>query len=96
MEEWLNKKREFTPTVGLSPCYSLVPSPDKKNIRWRGVSGAWALSGAPLSVSLSGVCLCACLLSDRGMISDEGLDYLSSSRTPTRAFKCRGWRAPSR
>ena len=25
-----------------------------------------------------------------------GLDYLSSSRTPTRAFKCRGWRAPSR
>ena len=22
-----------------------------------------------------------------------GLDYLSSSRTPTRAFKCRGWRA---
>jgi len=25
----------------------------------------------------------------------RGLDYLSSSRTPTRAFKCRGWRAPS-
>ena len=25
-----------------------------------------------------------------------GLDYLSSSRALTRAFKCRGWRAPSR
>jgi len=44
----------------------------RRKIRWRGVSGAWALSGAPLSVSLSGVCLCACLLSDGGMISDEG------------------------
>ena len=41
-------------------------------IRWRGLSGAWTLSGAPLSMSLSGVCLCACLLSDGGMISDEG------------------------
>jgi len=41
-------------------------------IRWRGVSGARTLSGAPLSMSLSGVCLCACLLSDGGMISDEG------------------------
>ena len=28
--------------------------------------------------------------------SPNGLDYLSSSRAPTRAFKCRGWRAPSR
>jgi len=36
------------------------------------VSGTWTLSGAPLSVSLSGVCLCVCLLSDGGMISDEG------------------------
>ena len=25
-----------------------------------------------------------------------GLDYMSSSRALTRAFKCRGWRAPSR
>ena len=40
------------------------------------MSGAWMLSGAPLSVSLSGVCLCACLLSDGGMISDEGGHYL--------------------
>ena len=29
-------------------------------------------------------------------LPQPGLDYLSSSRTPTRAFKCRGWRAPSR
>ena len=36
------------------------------------MSGAWTLSGALLSVYLSGVCLCACLLSDGGMISDEG------------------------
>ena len=44
----------------------------RRKIRWRGASGAWTLSGAPLSMSLSGVCLCACLLSDGGMISDEG------------------------
>ena len=31
-----------------------------------------------------------------GRPKTTGLDYLSSSRTLTRAFKCRGWRAPSR
>jgi hypothetical protein len=30
------------------------------------------------------------------ILPNTGLDYLSSSRALTRAFKCRGWRAPSR
>ena len=54
--------------VLLSCCLSTVVR-GRRKIRWRGASGAWTLSGAPLSMSLSGVCLCACLLSDGGMIS---------------------------
>ena len=33
---------------------------------------------------------------DPSRCSTRRLDYLSISRTLTRAFKCRGWRAPSR
>ena len=53
---------------------------EEEKIRWRGVSGAWPLSGAPLPVSLSCVHLCACLSSDGGLISDEGKELTFIAR----------------
>ena len=56
-----------------------------------------ACAGVPGAGGISVECLKASALWDSGVsLKNTGLDYLTSSRALTRAFKCRGWRAPSR